>query len=86
MIEKLTEVSGYNLKIGTNYDIKWYSHEENIIKVSKLFPAEMIVVDGEGEERDDFWTLKCKDGVLIKKRGQLIFPSIDDSELLVGKD
>ena len=37
-------------------DSNWYEHKEDMIKMSKEFPAVEFSLHGEGEDRDDVWT------------------------------
>jgi len=34
---------------------KWYSCEEDMIELSKLFPEIVFTIEGWGEEREDIW-------------------------------
>ena len=77
VIEKLKEVSSYSFE----ESCKWYDCQKDIIKVSKMFPDEIISVSGEGEEALDLWHLKCKNGTLIKKAAIVTYPEITDTQL-----
>ena len=35
--------------------IKWYDHVEDMIKLSKVFPETLFILDGWGEELGDVW-------------------------------
>lgn len=45
--------------------IKWYDHEEDCLKLSKLFPDVLISVQGEGEENGDIWRNDFVAGELV---------------------
>lgn len=36
-------------------EVKWYEHEENMIKISKQFPNMTFCLEGVGEDREDMW-------------------------------
>ena len=36
-------------------ECKWYEHEYDMVKFSKLFPDVTFKLSGDGEERDDMW-------------------------------
>lgn len=42
--------------------IKWYGHDEDLIKVSKNYPDVLFTLDGEGEESGDVWRKYYKNG------------------------
>jgi len=45
---------------------KWYSYDEDMKEVSKVFPDVVIELHGEGEEAGDYWYRYYKGGKLIK--------------------
>lgn len=48
---------------GLSYDsLKWYDHDDDMLKLSKMFPDVTFVLYGEGEERDDNWVTYYKNG------------------------
>lgn len=54
IIQAIREISGYNC-----FDeVKWYNHEEDLIKVSLMFPDTEIFCEGDGEEQGDVWKRK----------------------------
>ena len=42
--------------------IKWYDHVEDMIKLSKVFPETLFILDGWGEEIGDVWRELYMDG------------------------
>lgn len=47
---------------GETEEIKWYSWEEDMLELSKKYPDMLIEIRGDGEEGDDFWEARFKDG------------------------
>lgn len=43
-------------------ETRWYSHEYDMIKLSKQFPNVTFKLHGEGEERDDMWNKYFRNG------------------------
>lgn len=42
--------------------IKWYHHEQDMLAISKRWPAYVFVLDGIGEEKGDVWRKFFQDG------------------------
>lgn len=36
-------------------ELKWYDHEEDMLKLSKEYPDCVFILQGEGEDRKDLW-------------------------------
>jgi hypothetical protein len=56
------EIVGFDLKQFLFDEIKWYSYERDILKISEKFPEYYICVRGDGEETDDLWKQVYKGG------------------------
>lgn len=59
----------------------WENYEEDMKKISLKFPGAIIVIQGEGEERDDVWITYFKDGKAAKYMGQITFPNFNSNDL-----
>lgn len=55
--------------------IKWYDHVEDMIKLSKVFPETLFILDGWGEELGDVWRELYMDGE--RARADLMFSFSD---------
>jgi hypothetical protein len=42
--------------------VKWYDHEKDMAKFSKMFPDHYFYLYGDGEESGDIWKLMFHDG------------------------
>lgn len=51
--EEMNYALGEDLNGGDN--CKWYDHEEDMIKLSNLYPELLFTLEGNGEESDDQW-------------------------------
>ena len=54
--------------------VKWYEHEEDMLKLSLQFPGKTFKLSGEGEENADMWKKEFKDGMLREARATFVFP------------
>lgn len=50
------------------WGIKWYKHEDDMIKVSENWPDIEFVLDGVGEEFPDVWRKVFKNGEISRFR------------------
>ena len=55
------------------YGIKWYKHEEDMIKVSEHWPDVEFVLDGVGEEFPDIWRKTFKNGKINRFRAVISY-------------
>lgn len=76
LVEKLSElgVIGYALEkeywedshgiveFDSNDTVKWYSHDEDMLKISTAFPNAVFKLIGVGEEPGDIWDTYYKNG------------------------
>ena len=71
VMDRLCEVSGYNF----DESIKWYEHQEDLVKVSREFPNVYITVDGYGEEVGDIWRAYVHNGEYVRHDATITFPN-----------
>ena len=77
------------LRAGTKYEYwdkgkiraKWYEWEEDMLKLSKLFPSILFKVDGEGEEAGDIWRAFFKNGKRVKYKAEIRLPHFSPDDL-----
>lgn len=77
VIKSLEEISGYSFSSACNVAwliAKWYSWEENLTRLSKKFPNLTFELKGEGEEGEDIWKAKVKNGNLKVVRASIQYP------------
>jgi hypothetical protein len=60
---------------------KWYEHDEDMRKVSKLLPEILFTLSGEGEENDDIWRAYYLDGKCHFCRARITFDPFDATKL-----
>ena len=68
--EGITEVSGYEFNVFED-EIKWYDHEKDVRKYSKLFSKTTFIIFGVGEEEGDYWKEYYKDGKMVRCDGSM---------------
>ena len=84
--DTIDEISEYGFdndgeEIWSNDEIKWYDYEEDMKKVSTLFPDIVIEVDGTGEESGDIWKTFWKNGKNHKSKRVVTMEDYDESKL-----
>jgi len=52
--DKFVEITDYYFNDG-EFEVKWYDCEDDMIKISKLYPNILFTVKGDGEESGDIW-------------------------------
>lgn len=62
-------------------DIKWYDHEDDLIKFSSRFPGVLFILSGFGEERGDIWRKYFYEGKCQTAKAKLVFQPIDHDYL-----
>jgi hypothetical protein len=63
--------------IGSSLNVesaKWYEFNDDMTKLSKLFPTLTFIIRGEGEESEDVWKAKVKNGEISIVMAELTFP------------
>lgn len=59
-------------------EAKWYDHDEQLTKMSIIFPDVLIEVHGEGEENGDVWKSRYLNGKSETVRAEMIFPDFKE--------
>jgi hypothetical protein len=62
-------------------DMKWYSHEGDMRRISSKYPNVLFVLGGEGEESGDIWKAWFRNGVGIKVEAEILVPEPDLTKL-----
>lgn len=44
------------------FEAHWYDHDKDLIKISKKHPAVLIEISGDGEDSDDIWAARYRNG------------------------
>lgn len=57
--------------------MKWYDHDEDMIKLSQAFPDELFVLHGEGEGSGDLWNTYYKNGQMQHCPATVVYPEPD---------
>ncbi len=55
----------------------WYEHEEEVLSLSRGFPATIFILHGIGEEQGDMWKKRFINGSLEIIRATLVFPDFE---------
>ena len=54
--------------------VKWYTHENDMIAVSKEFPEMTFKLEGHGEDFDDIWVEYYKQDVVETCQAEVVIP------------
>ena len=54
--------------------VKWYESEDDIREISRMFPDVTFMLEGDGEDAEDFWRAYFKDGDYEYCRGKISYP------------
>ena len=55
----------------------WYDHEEEMLDLSRGFPATIFILEGSGEEQGDVWKKRFINGGVEIIRASLVFPDFE---------
>lgn len=75
--EYLKQESGYTWEdwAGESYlNAKWYDWEADLVKVSAVFPDDLIILYGDGDETDDFWKAYALGGKVEITHPEMVWP------------
>ena len=60
---------------------KWYDHEDNMRRLSSMFPDVLFTVKGVGEEMPDIWVKYFKGGKCQYCKGKVTYDPFDETKL-----
>ena len=60
---------------------KWYDHEDDMKKLSLMFPDIVFDLYGEGDEAGDIWHKYFKNGKMQRCPAKICFDAYDESKL-----
>lgn len=62
-------------------EMKWYEHDEDMLKLSKKFKDFLFTLGGEGEESGDIWTCYYKNGKKQHEKAKIVQGDFDENKL-----
>ena len=77
--EQIALISGYTNPFDD--ECKWYSHQDHMKKYSKLCPAIIFTLVGEGEEPGDLWKEYYLNGRIQVEKAVISIGDFDISKL-----
>jgi Fe-S oxidoreductase len=60
---------------------KWYEHDEDMVRLSKMFPDIVFKLTGEGETPDGLWECYYKNGKIQHCPARIIYDDFDEEKL-----
>ena len=77
-VKYLAAVEEHGIYEVLNDSMKWYDHEDDMCKLSAMFPDLYFTLEGDGEECDDFWRKLFHGGQCIGcVDGEIYYPEFD---------
>ena len=77
-VKYLAEVKERGIYAVLGDSLKWYEHENDMCKLSAMFPDLYFTLEGDGEEFDDFWRKLFHKGKCIGcVDGEIYYPEFD---------
>jgi hypothetical protein len=67
--------------VGNSESCKWYEHEDDVRKFSKMFPTLVFKLQGEGEQSNDLWVKYFKDGKMQSCPAKIVYDDYDVKKL-----
>jgi hypothetical protein len=64
-----------------NDTAKWYSHQDDLIKLSEKYPLILITLEGEGEESGDLWKTYYLNGKSQHTKAKITFEPFSKNKL-----
>ena len=79
-----------NIYVSKNYITfgaygKWYSCDDDMLALSRLFPEFLFELHGEGDSADDLWISYYQDGKMQTCFGKIIYEEYDPDKMEVPK-
>ena len=68
---------------GMNGYTKWYEHEADMVRLSRVFPEVLFVLWGEGEEPEDLWKCYYLGGRVQEAPARVEYPPFDPDGLVI---
>jgi len=65
-------------------ECKWYDHDDDIIKLSKLYPKTLFTLRGIGEDEDQPWVTYYKNGQYHNAEVKIVIEDFNESKLKDG--
>lgn len=82
--DKISGVDEYSIQatLDSSDTIKWYSYDEDMLKVSRFYPQLTFLLEGESKEDEvDVWRCYYKNGKSLHQNAILSFEEPDLSKL-----
>ncbi len=65
----------------TSENCKWYEHEDDLRKFSKMYPNWLFQLDGGGEESGDVWRKYFVNGEMQNANAKTVYEDFDRAKL-----
>lgn len=67
------DVSDTGTVLNAFYEGKWYNWEKESVALTRNYPRILIEIHGEGEENDDIWKARVRNGECERVEAKIVF-------------
>jgi len=68
------DISENGTEITASFEDKWYDWKKDSVALTQMYPRILIEISGEGEESEDFWKARIKNGQCEIVQAKIVFP------------
>jgi hypothetical protein len=67
------DVSPIGTEVTASFESKWYNWQNDSVTLSRSYPRILIEIEGEGEDRDDIWKARIRNGDCETVSAKIVF-------------
>lgn len=67
------DISPIGTEVTASFESKWYDWQKDSVALSRSYPRILIEIEGEGEDRDDIWKARIRNGDCETVSAKIVF-------------